>query len=940
MDRTILGALSLLAVALGPPPSPAAECPPGAVACTPDNDPGTPAYDDSVSDLAYSCDRNEVWAIEGPLPNFNRLTASRITVYREDLRNGRRVDPAFKEPAFGIAFIPKGYGLDFEGDFYVLSPGDFDPHGFFTLAPRIGVMDPDGKLVAGGEFRPVTDAAGGTPEGFFATMDFLPSGPDGPELAILSDSGDGPIVFFLGLDSRAIRGPFRIEGASTYYGMGITYSSPTTVLITSQFKDSFEAHLALEYGLDGRYTGNLIDLLPDESLLPIGLTAGWISGTSVLYLYDVLRDAIFAVPDNLSKAPGPVRSLSPSCTIDDDGRAHLTWEHDAAYSYDRILVRENGVLVAALDRAATEYISPAPVSGKFVYCLETAMGQGDGSIQVCCEGQGGKIPSFLPAGHPGYARFPVDDLEDHPHFQTGIACPKVVERKEDLLIYVIGSLDNEVRVADYALAPQETRRIITRPIVESEVVDDSIENYAVTGIALLETDVQGKRVRLYALLDPDGREGASNPKPRASLHYLEAGDVPGRGAVQAGETFQAIDRIDTSLLDTGFYMFGWDIDPAGNFVAVDSAMERLLLIRLDMAAGTMAIVSEARLPIADLTPNPDAEYPRGGVTVLPSGCYLVSAGFPRDSTVTRAFLLAPMEGEGKDRPLRILGPVEGLLTFGQFFDPSSVGREVGPPFTFGLATSFMKSEGPFGTGILLHNMPHFFPAGYVNINGNFLYERTSSLARPELAAEGLLDAYSTLEVSGSFESGALRPSFADRVDRIDCAYHVVNPSRTDPLHATTHLLLDGKEAAAEEITIPPGLELYRRFPDRAERTIGLVIDNLEAGARAVHVLIGAASAEPFDGGPEFVRGDASGDGKIDLSDAIATLQFLFLGGEDPACPDAADDDDSGRLDLTDPIYVLQYLFLGGEAPPAPGPRACGPDPTEDLLGPCAYPLCS
>src|ERR1041385_2683868 len=91
---------------------------------------------------------------------------------------------------------------------------------------------------------------------------------------------------------------------------------------------------------------------------------------------------------------------------------------------------------------------------------------------------------------------------------------------------------------------------------------------------------------------------------------------------------------------------------------------------------------------------------------------------------------------------------------------------------------------------------------------------------------------------------------------------------------------------------------------------------------------------PPDNEGTFRRGDANGDGKMALTDAIFTLGFLFLGETAPLCPDAADTDDNGRLDITDPISSLGFLFLGASEPPAPGPRTCGPDPTHDSLGPC------
>jgi hypothetical protein len=91
----------------------------------------------------------------------------------------------------------------------------------------------------------------------------------------------------------------------------------------------------------------------------------------------------------------------------------------------------------------------------------------------------------------------------------------------------------------------------------------------------------------------------------------------------------------------------------------------------------------------------------------------------------------------------------------------------------------------------------------------------------------------------------------------------------------------------------------------------------------------------------FVRGDANSDSKIDLTDGIVILNFLFLGGEAPACMDAADVDDSGgdKLVLTDAVRLFNWLYLGGDVPPPPSPSTagylreeCGPDPTDDDMG--------
>ena len=91
---------------------------------------------------------------------------------------------------------------------------------------------------------------------------------------------------------------------------------------------------------------------------------------------------------------------------------------------------------------------------------------------------------------------------------------------------------------------------------------------------------------------------------------------------------------------------------------------------------------------------------------------------------------------------------------------------------------------------------------------------------------------------------------------------------------------------------------------------------------AAYVIYGVASA--------FTRGDADFAGGVNITDAIAILNHLFLGGSPVRCADAGDSTDDGVLDITDAVYLLRHLFLGETPPPRPYP-APGNDPTEDGL---------
>jgi hypothetical protein len=88
--------------------------------------------------------------------------------------------------------------------------------------------------------------------------------------------------------------------------------------------------------------------------------------------------------------------------------------------------------------------------------------------------------------------------------------------------------------------------------------------------------------------------------------------------------------------------------------------------------------------------------------------------------------------------------------------------------------------------------------------------------------------------------------------------------------------------------------------------------------------------ERVGGGGEFIRADTDASGRVEISDAVATLLHLFSGETHVACADHADFDDSGRLDLNDAIGTLNFLFRRGPSPAAPFPEA-GHDLTADAI---------
>ncbi|MEM7164983.1 MAG: PKD domain-containing protein [Planctomycetota bacterium] len=102
--------------------------------------------------------------------------------------------------------------------------------------------------------------------------------------------------------------------------------------------------------------------------------------------------------------------------------------------------------------------------------------------------------------------------------------------------------------------------------------------------------------------------------------------------------------------------------------------------------------------------------------------------------------------------------------------------------------------------------------------------------------------------------------------------------------------------------------------------------------------IGAIAPPPAYGQVKhFQRGDANIDGFRDISDAVFTLDALFVGVAQLQCEDAADANDDGSVNIGDPIYMLGSVF--GSGPPPLTPVVCGADPTADAIDCQAYPGC-
>ena len=74
-------------------------------------------------------------------------------------------------------------------------------------------------------------------------------------------------------------------------------------------------------------------------------------------------------------------------------------------------------------------------------------------------------------------------------------------------------------------------------------------------------------------------------------------------------------------------------------------------------------------------------------------------------------------------------------------------------------------------------------------------------------------------------------------------------------------------------------------------------------------------------GKEFQRGDSNGDGVIDMSDAVHALAWLFLGGEEPGCVEAANMNGGNLINIADPITSSCTSSMAAARRPPRSPAA-------------------
>jgi hypothetical protein len=64
----------------------------------------------------------------------------------------------------------------------------------------------------------------------------------------------------------------------------------------------------------------------------------------------------------------------------------------------------------------------------------------------------------------------------------------------------------------------------------------------------------------------------------------------------------------------------------------------------------------------------------------------------------------------------------------------------------------------------------------------------------------------------------------------------------------------------------------------------------------------------------LLRGDANGDGAINVADAVFLITYIFKGGAAPNPLDAGDADCDQNVNLSDAVHIINFVFKGGPEP--------------------------
>jgi serine protease AprX len=79
-------------------------------------------------------------------------------------------------------------------------------------------------------------------------------------------------------------------------------------------------------------------------------------------------------------------------------------------------------------------------------------------------------------------------------------------------------------------------------------------------------------------------------------------------------------------------------------------------------------------------------------------------------------------------------------------------------------------------------------------------------------------------------------------------------------------------------------------------------------------IINTWAALHYSFAPTYLPGDADGNGRLSISDAVKLINYIFAGGSAPSPLESGNCDCSGSISISDVVYLVQYIFGGGNPP--------------------------
>jgi len=64
----------------------------------------------------------------------------------------------------------------------------------------------------------------------------------------------------------------------------------------------------------------------------------------------------------------------------------------------------------------------------------------------------------------------------------------------------------------------------------------------------------------------------------------------------------------------------------------------------------------------------------------------------------------------------------------------------------------------------------------------------------------------------------------------------------------------------------------------------------------------------------YICGDANGDATVNISDAVAIINYVFVGGDPPDPIESGDCNCDDVCNVSDAVWIINYVFVGGNEP--------------------------